>query len=360
MASRAGPDTNSEPRHRVVIVGGGFGGLQAARRLGREPVEVTLIDRRNFHLFQPLLYQAATGALAPEEIAAPLRAILERDEYVRVMMGEVRGFDLGRRTVVVDELASGERGREIEYDTLIVSGGFRYSYFGHEEWQRHALEVQSLESAIAVRSRIFTAFEAAEVEPDRARRDAWLTFVVVGGGPTGVEMAGQIAELARDTLARDFRAIDSRQARILLVEASERMLPAFAPRLSRKASKALQHLGVTARTDHRLGGRSGRLRARRRARGRQRHRARPGRAGGGAGRPDDPRTSRGDGARGHGQRAGRRRARGPVARPDVGGDAAGSLRGGVGGGAAARRDCQAVSLRGQGQPGHDRTGECGG
>ena len=231
--------------HRVVIVGGGFGGVRAAQALAHAGVQITLIDRTNHHLFQPLLYQAATGALSPEEIAAPLRAILKRQRNVRVVMGEVHGFDLDRRRVVLDALPDGESGIEIEYDTLVVAGGSRYSYFGHDEWRRFAFEVKSLESALAVRRRIFTAFEAAELEQDPVRRAAWLTFVVVGGGPTGVEMAGQIAELASDTLRRDFHAIDSRHARILLVEASERILPAFPPRLSTKAAAALQRLGVT-------------------------------------------------------------------------------------------------------------------
>ncbi len=231
--------------HRVVVVGGGFGGLQAVRKLRHAPVQVTLIDRRNFHLFQPLLYQVATGGLSPAEIATPLRAILKRQRNVRVVMGEVRGFDLDRRTVALDALPDGDRGVELEYDTLIVAGGSRYSYFGHDEWRRYAFEVKSLESAQAVRRRIFSAFEAAELESDPERRAAWLTFVVVGGGPTGVEMAGQIAELARDTLRRDFHAIDSRHAQILLVEAAGRILPPFPPRLSAKAVRALQRLGVT-------------------------------------------------------------------------------------------------------------------
>jgi len=232
-------------RQRVVVVGGGFGGLLAVRGLRGAPVQVTLIDRRNFHLFQPLVYQTATGALSPEEIAAPLRAILKRQRNVRVVMGEVRGFDLDRHQVVFDALPEGDRDVTIEYDTLIVAGGSRYSYFGHDEWRRFAFEVKSLESALAVRRRIFTAFEAAETEPDPARREAWLTFVVVGAGPTGVEMAGQIAELARDTLHNDFHAIDSRHARILLVEATGRILTTFPPRLSTKAAHALQRLGVT-------------------------------------------------------------------------------------------------------------------
>ncbi len=232
-------------RHRVVVVGGGFGGLQAVRSLRRAPVEVTLVDRRNFHLFQPLLYQVATGALSPEEIATPLRVILKRQKNVRVVMGEVREFDLDRRCLVLGALENGDRGLVIPYETLIIAGGSRYSYFGHDEWRPFALEIKSLESALAVRRRIFTAFEAAEIEQDPERRDAWLTFVVVGGGPTGVEMAGQIAELARDTLSRDFHSVDPRGARILLVEASERLLPTFLPRLSTQAAHTLERLGVT-------------------------------------------------------------------------------------------------------------------
>ena len=237
----------SEPdrRHRVVVVGGGFGGLQAVRGLRRASVEVTLVDRRNFHLFQPLLYQVATGALSPDEIATPLRVILRRQKNVRVVMAEVRDFDLDRRRVVLDGLANGDEDLIIPYETLIVAGGSRYSYFGHDEWRPFALEIKSLESALGVRRRIFTAFEAAELEQDPKRREAWLTFVVVGGGPTGVEMAGQIAELARDTLSRDFHSVDPRRARILLVEASERLLPTFPPRLSTRAARTLERLGVT-------------------------------------------------------------------------------------------------------------------
>ena len=226
-------------------MGGGFGGLQAVRGLRRAPVDVTLIDRRNFHLFQPLLYQAATGAVSPDEIATPLRSIVKRQKNVRVVLGEVCGFDLERRCVAIGALASGERGAVVPYDTLIVAGGSRYSFFGHEEWRQFALEVKSLESALEVRSRIFTAFEAAETESDSERRAAWLTFVVVGGGPTGVEMAGQIAELARDALPREFRSADIRQARILLVETTDRVLGTFPPRLSAKAARALARLGVT-------------------------------------------------------------------------------------------------------------------
>jgi NADH dehydrogenase len=234
--------------HRVVVVGGGFGGLQAALKLRRGPVEVTLVDRRNFHLFQPLTYQVATGALSPGEIAYPLRAIFKRDRNVRVLMAEVADFDLAARELQLRSVAGVPAPRTLRYETLIVAGGSNYSYFGHDDWRRFALEVKSLESAVLVRSRLLGAFEAAEVEPDPERRDAWLTFVVVGAGPTGVEMAGQIGELARDTLRRDFKAIDPRTARILLVEAEDRVLTSFAPSLSAKAARSLQKLGVTVMT----------------------------------------------------------------------------------------------------------------
>jgi len=204
--------SDADERHRVVVVGGGFGGLQAVRSLRHAPVEVTLVDRRNFHLFQPLLYQVATGALSPAEIATPLRVVLKRQKNVRVVMGDVREFDLARRRLLLDALPNGDTALAIAYDTLIVAAGSRYSYFGHDEWRPFALEIKSVESALGVRRRIFTAFEAAEVEQDPKRREAWLTFVIVGGGPTGIEMAGQIAELARDALPRDFHAVDPRRA----------------------------------------------------------------------------------------------------------------------------------------------------
>jgi NADH:ubiquinone reductase (H+-translocating) len=230
--------------HRVVIVGGGFGGLQAALGLRRANVEVTLIDRRNFHLFQPLTYQVATGALSPGEVAYPLRAVFKRDRNVRVLLAEVEQFDLDRREVVLGPVAGLPAPEPVTYDTLIVAGGSHYSYFGHDEWSAYAAEVKSLESALTVRSRILAAFEAAELERDPRRRGEWLTFVVVGAGPTGVEMAGQVAELARDTLRRDFRTADPGSGRILLVEAADRVLTGFPPSLSAKAEHSLRRLGV--------------------------------------------------------------------------------------------------------------------
>jgi NADH:ubiquinone reductase (H+-translocating) len=231
--------------HRVVIVGGGFGGLQAARGLRGAPVEITLIDRRNFHLFQPLSYQVATGALSPGEVAYPLRAIFKRDRNVRVVLAEVARFDLEGRQVVLRPVDGLPAPEAVPYDTLIVAGGSHYSHFGHDEWQEHAAEVKSLESALIVRSRILAAFEAAELERDPGRREEWLTFVVVGAGPTGVEMAGQIGELARDTLRGDFRSADPGSGRILLVETADRVLTGFPPSLSAAAERSLRRLGVT-------------------------------------------------------------------------------------------------------------------
>ncbi|MBV8997454.1 MAG: NAD(P)/FAD-dependent oxidoreductase, partial [Solirubrobacterales bacterium] len=231
--------------HRVVVIGGGFGGLQAVQKLRDAPVEVTLVDRRNFHLFQPLTYQVATGALSPGEIAYPLRAIFKRAKNVTVLMAEATGFDLAQRQVRLRSVAGAPAPESLSYDTLIVAGGSTYSYFGHEEWSDHAAEVKSLESALLVRGRILDAFEAAEAEPDPEQQAAWLTFAVVGGGPTGVEMAGQIGELAQDTLKNDFRHIDSRNGRILLIEATDRLLTSFPPSLSAKAQRSLEHKGVT-------------------------------------------------------------------------------------------------------------------
>lgn len=231
--------------HRVVIVGGGFGGLQATLKLRRAPAHVTLVDRRNFHLFQPLTYQVATGALAPGEIAYPLRAIFKRERNVRVLMAEATDVDLDGRELHLASVDGVPAPASISYDTLIVAGGSRYSFFGHDEWGEFAEEIKSLESALLVRGRILSAFEAAEMEPDPEGRARWLTLVVVGGGPTGVEMAGQIAELARDTLSRDFSSVDPRTGRVLLIEATDRVLTSFPPSLSAKAKRSLERLGVT-------------------------------------------------------------------------------------------------------------------
>jgi NADH dehydrogenase len=243
MRQDAGMVTGS---HRVVVVGGGFGGLQAALKLARMPVEVTLVDRRNFHLFQPLAYQVATGALAPAEICYPLRRIFRRRRNVRVVLADVVDVDLEAREVALGAMAGDGALAPLGYDTLIVSGGSLYSYFGHDEWQRHAAELKSLEGALTLRRQILSAFEVAELEPDPDRQAALLTFVVVGAGPTGVEMAGQIGEIARD-MRGDFRTVDLDRTRILLVEAIDRVLATFPPSLSAKAKRSLESLGVTVR-----------------------------------------------------------------------------------------------------------------
>jgi NADH dehydrogenase len=231
--------------HRVLVIGGGFGGIRVVQRMHDAPAEITLVDRRNFHLFQPLTYQIATGALTPGEVAYPLRALFKRFPNVRVLLAEVTAIDLAARRVDLADPTGLVDPSSETYDTLVVAAGSSYSYFGHDDWNAYAPEVKSLESALDVRSRILAAFERAELQPDAAKRAADMTFVVVGGGPTGVEMAGQIGELARDTLKRDFRAIDSRGARILLVEATDRLLGTFPPKLSAKAAGALESLGVT-------------------------------------------------------------------------------------------------------------------
>jgi NADH dehydrogenase len=237
-------------RHRAVLVGGGFAGLQAALRLSRAEVDVTLVDRRNFHLFQPLAYQVATGALSPSEICYPLRTIFRGRRNVEVVLAEATGFDLDARRVRLAPAVQGiPAPDQLEYDSLIVAGGSRYSYFGHDDWQASAPELKSLEGALDIRSRILTALEAAEWEPDAERRRAWLTFVVVGAGPTGVEMAGQIAEIAHDSV-RDFRRADTTDARVLLVEGADRVLTAFPPSLSASAERALRKLGVTPLLEH--------------------------------------------------------------------------------------------------------------
>ena len=236
-------------RHRVVVVGGGFAGLQAAVKLARLPVDITLIDRRNFHLFQPLVYQVATGALSPAEISYPLRRIFRRRHNVRVVLAEVTDIDLDAQQVRVRP-AAGEREHDpVPFDTLIVAAGSQYNYFHHDHWQQVAPDLKTLESALAIRARILLALEAADLEPGPERRAAWLTFVVVGAGPAGVEMAGQIAEIAHD-LRPEFQSLDSNPPRILLVEAGHRVLGAFPPTLSAKAQRSLARLGVTTLLDH--------------------------------------------------------------------------------------------------------------
>ena len=233
-------NASSDPPH-VVIVGGGFGGLYAAKRLGRASVRVTLVDKRNFHLFQPLLYQVATGGLSPGDIASPLRAVLSRYRNVSVLKAEVTDLKVDEQWVVL-------RDGELVYDTLIVATGSGHHYFGHEGWADHAPGLKTVEDALEIRRRIFLAFEAAEREEDPEVRRAWMTFVIVGGGPTGVELAGAVAELAHSTLKNDFRRIDTREATILLLEGTDRVLPPYTPDLSAKAGRALEFLGVTTRT----------------------------------------------------------------------------------------------------------------
>ena len=223
-----------------MIVGGGFGGLYAARKLGRAPVSVTLIDRRNFHLFQPLLYQVATGGLSPGEIASPLRAVLSRQHNVEVLMGEVVDLDVKGRRVLL-------RDGEAAYDELIVATGATHHYFGNDQWENLAPGLKTIEDATEIRSRVLLAFERAERETDPAARRALLNFVIVGAGATGVELAGALGEISNDTLRHDFRHINPAEAGILLVEGADRVLPAFPPELSAKAEKQLIALGVRTR-----------------------------------------------------------------------------------------------------------------
>lgn len=228
-----------EARHRprVIILGAGFGGLNAAMALRRAPVEVTVVDRRNYHLFQPLLYQVATAGLSPAQIAMPIRRILSRQSNATVLMDEVEAVDTAARCVVTGS-------RRIPYDYLIVATGARHTYFGNDACADHAPGLKTITDATAIRARILSAFERAEVTDDLRLRQTLLTFVVVGSGPTGVELAGAIAELSRRTIVRDFRRIDSSSARVVLVEAGERILPAMPPRLSSKAQRQLERLGV--------------------------------------------------------------------------------------------------------------------
>jgi NADH dehydrogenase len=230
---------------RVVIVGGGFGGLAAAASIARQPVSVTLIDRKNHHTFQPLLYQVATAGLSPGEIAAPIRGILRRHKNVSVLMADVRGFDLENRRVKLPDF-------EVEYDYLIVAAGATHSYFGHDEWAAVAPGLKTIEDALEIRRRVLLAFELAERQAITAGTHEPLNFVIIGGGPTGVELAGTLAEVARHTLARDFRAIDPRITRIILVEGLPRVLPAYTEELSRSARQQLERLGVEVRTSTRV------------------------------------------------------------------------------------------------------------
>ncbi|MBC6429724.1 NAD(P)/FAD-dependent oxidoreductase [Nostoc sp. HG1] len=231
--------------HQVVIVGGGFGGLYAAKGLNAGNVNVTLIDKRNFHLFQPLLYQVATGTLSPSDISAPLRSVFSKSKNTKVLLGEVNNIDPKAQQVILDD-------EVVPYDTLIVATGANHSYFGKDHWEKVAPGLKTVEDAIEMRRRIFGAFEAAEKETDPEKRRAFLNFVIVGGGPTGVELAGAIAELAYKTLKEDFRSIDTSETRILLLQGGPRILPHMAPELSASAAVSLQKLGIELHTHTRV------------------------------------------------------------------------------------------------------------
>ncbi len=230
---------NTMPPARVVILGCGFAGLWAAQGLRRAPADVTVIDAHNYHLFTPLLYQVATAGLSAPDVAAPIRHILAGQRNTTVLLGNVAGIDTAARTVRLED------GGDVPYDQLVVATGATHSYFGHDGWAAHAPGLKTLEDALEIRSRILLAFERAERETDAARRAAWLTFVVVGGGATGVELAGTLAEIARQTLAGEFRHFDPRNARVVLVEGTDRVLPPYPPDLSEKARLQLERLGVT-------------------------------------------------------------------------------------------------------------------
>jgi NADH dehydrogenase len=240
MADEPSPYTDPP---RVVVIGGGFGGLYAARALRRAPVAVTVIDRTNHHVFQPLLYQVATATLPATSITAPIRWLLRGQSNTRVLMAEVKEIDVDRRVVLIDD----ER-REVPYDFLVVAGGSRHAYFGHPEWEEYAPGLKSIEDALEIRRRLLLAFERAEKSLDPKERTANLTFVIVGGGPTGVELAGMLPMIARHSLPREFRNIDTRDARIILVEGGPRLLPTFPEKLAARAQRDLEELGVEVRT----------------------------------------------------------------------------------------------------------------
>ena len=232
----------SKKTSRVLVVGAGFGGLNVARSLARAPVEITILDRKNHHTFQPLLYQVATGGLSPGEIAAPIRAVFRRDSNVATLLEEVQDFDLARRIVKTSE-------QELFYDYLVVAAGATHAYFGHDDWEPYAPGLKTIEDALEIRRRVLLAFELAERRALSGAGDEPLNFVVVGGGPTGVELAGILAEIARHVLAHEFRWIDPSRARIVLLEGGPRVLPAYAEDLSRSAEEQLRHLGVDVRTN---------------------------------------------------------------------------------------------------------------
>ncbi|WP_088241140.1 NAD(P)/FAD-dependent oxidoreductase [Calothrix rhizosoleniae] len=236
---------NNQKPHEVVVIGGGFGGLYTAKSLRKANVNVTLIDKRNFHLFQPLLYQVATGTLSPGDISSPLRSVLSKSKNTKVLLGEVNDIDPDAQQVMMAD-------KFVPYDTLVVATGAKHSYFGNDDWQKSAPGLKTVEDAIEIRRRIFSAFEAAERETDPAKRRALLTFVVVGGGPTGVELSGAIAELAYKTLEEDFRNIDTSETTILLLQGGERILPFLAPELSQAAAKSLEEFGVSVHTKTRV------------------------------------------------------------------------------------------------------------
>lgn len=229
-------------QHHIVIIGGGFGGLWAAKYLRKAHIKVTLIDKRNFHLFQPLLYQVATGGLSPADIASPLRGVLGRQKDITVLLGEVIDIDRENCQVILED-------KRIRFDSLIVAAGSENSYFGHDEWEKYAPGLKGIEDALTIRSRIYAAFEKSESTTDPVQRQRLMTFIIVGAGPTGVELAGAVAEIANITLKHDFRSIDTSEARIILIEGGKRILPTFPESLARAAYRSLEKLNVEIRTN---------------------------------------------------------------------------------------------------------------